>query len=293
MTAPTPAPGILFVVSTPIGNLEDVTLRALRVLRQVSVVAAEDTRRTAGLLAHYDIHTPLESLHEHNEAARVPTLLARLAAGESIALVSDAGTPLVSDPGSSLVAAALDAGHRVEAVPGPSAVLAALVTSGLPAADGFSFLGFAPSRDAERRRWLQAAGAEPRPAVFFEAPHRVRATLDAIATLLGEDRFVIVSRELTKLHETHLRGPVGSVLARIGEPRGEYTVVLAPARHEPPAPLTDAAAWEEFAHLTGPGGLPRRDAVSAIARRHGVPARDVYAAIERAKPLGADKKERP
>jgi len=280
--------GTLYVVSTPIGNLEDISLRALRVLREAAVVAAEDTRRTAKLLAHYEITTPLESLHAHNEHARIPALLARLAAGASVALASDAGTPLVSDPGESFVRAALAAGCRVEAIPGPSAVLAALVVSGLPAAEGFTFLGFAPAREGERRRWLQAAGAEPRPVVFFEAPHRVRETLEAAGALLG-DRNVAVSRELTKIHETHLRGSISAVLAALGEPRGEYTVVLAPAVPERPVPLTDAGAWAEFADLTGPGHLSRRGAVSAIARRHGVPAREVYAAIERAKPDAADK----
>jgi 16S rRNA (cytidine1402-2'-O)-methyltransferase len=280
--------GTLYLVSTPIGNLEDVTLRALRVLREAAVVAAEDTRRTAKLLAHFEIATPLESLHAHNEQARIPALLGRLAAGESVALASDAGTPLVSDPGEHLVRAALAAGHRVEAIPGPSAVLAALVVSGVPLAGGFTFLGFAPGRDGERRRWLRAAGAEPRPVVFFEAPHRVRETLEAVRALLG-DRDVAVSRELTKLHETHLRGSVSAVLSGLGEPRGEYTIVLAPAAPEPTQPLTDGGAWAEFADLTTRGGLPRRDAVSAIARRHGVPARDVYAAIERGKPPAADK----
>jgi 16S rRNA (cytidine1402-2'-O)-methyltransferase len=206
-------PGILHLVATPIGNLEDVTLRALRVLREVSVVAAEDTRRTAGLLAHYDIRTAVESLHEHNEQERIPGLLRRLADGEDVALVSDAGTPLLSDPGARLVRAAIDAGVRVEVVPGPSAMLAALVGSGLPG-ETFTFLGFVPGRDSERRRWLLAAGAEPRTIVFFEAPHRVRATLEAALELLG-DREVVLARELTKLHEEYLRGQITSVLARL------------------------------------------------------------------------------
>jgi len=274
--------GILHLVATPIGNLEDITLRALRVLREVSLVAAEDTRRTAGLLAHFSIRTAVESLHEHNEEARVPELLGRLTRGESIALVSDAGTPLLSDPGARLVRAALAAGVRVEAVPGASAVITALVASGLPA-DSFSFLGFAPARASERRRWLLAAGAEPRTVVFFEAPHRIRETLAEAHALLG-DREVVVARELTKVHEEHLRGPLSTVLARLPEPRGELTVVMAAAPAEPPPrPLDDAGAWEEFRELTAREGLSRRDAVSALARRHALPARDVYAAIERAK----------
>jgi 16S rRNA (cytidine1402-2'-O)-methyltransferase len=274
--------GILHLVATPIGNLEDITLRALRVLRAVSLVAAEDTRRTAGLLAHFSIRTTVESLHEHNEEARIPEFLDRLARGESIALVSDAGTPLVSDPGGRLVRAALAAGHRVEAVPGASAVLTALVGSGLPT-DAFSFLGFVPARPSERRRWLLAAGAEPRTVVFFEAPHRIRHTLAEAHALLG-DREVVVARELTKVHEEHLRGQLSEVLARLPEPRGEFTVVMAAAPAEPPpGPLDDARAWEEFRELTARDGLSRREAVSTLARRHGLPARDVYAAIERAK----------
>jgi 16S rRNA (cytidine1402-2'-O)-methyltransferase len=279
-------PGILHIVATPIGNLEDITLRALRVLREVSLVAAEDTRRTSGLLAHFSIQAPLESLHEHNEDARIPELLDRLNRGESVALVSDAGTPLVSDPGARLVQAALAAGVQVEAVPGPSAVITALVASGLPT-DAFSFLGFVPARAGERRRWLLAAGAEPRTVVFFEAPHRVRETLSEALSLLG-DRQVVVARELTKVHEEHLRGPLSAVLARLLEPRGEFTIVLGPAPTEPPpGPLDDDGAWEEFRQLTAQGNLSRRDAVSTMARRHGLPAREIYAAIERAKSKAA------
>jgi 16S rRNA (cytidine1402-2'-O)-methyltransferase len=275
--------GTLYLVATPIGNLEDVTLRALRVLREADVVAAEDTRRTAGLLAHFEIRTPLESLHEHNEASRLPSLLGRLESGQRIALVSDAGTPLVSDPGAALVRAAIDAGVHVEVVPGPSALLAALVASGLPAGT-FTFLGFAPSRDEERRRWLRAAGAEPRTVVFFDAPHRIRETLAAALAVLG-DRHVAVGRELTKLHEEFLRGRLSEVVPRVAGARGELTVVLAPAPDAdvtPPA-LSDAGAWDAFADLTGRGGTTRRDAVAVLARRYSLPAREIYAAIERGK----------
>ena len=191
-----PMPGTLFVVATPIGNLEDITLRALRTLREVSLIAAEDTRRTARLLSRFDIRTPLVSLHEHNEAAEVPGLLGRLRAGDSIAVTSDAGTPLLSDPGALLVREALASGIRVEAIPGPSAVLTALVSSGLPA-DTFTFLGFPPARGAARQRWLGALAAEQRTVVFFEAPHRVRETVAEVAALLGE-RAVAIARELTK-----------------------------------------------------------------------------------------------
>jgi 16S rRNA (cytidine1402-2'-O)-methyltransferase len=278
-------PGTLFVVATPIGNLEDISLRALRVLREASVVAAEDTRRTAKLLQHFEIDTPQLSLHEHNERWRLKPMLERLSRGELVALVTDAGTPLVSDPGAELVRAVLAAGHRVEVVPGPSAVLAALVGSGL-SAEAFTFLGFPPPREGARRAWLRAAGAEPRTVVFFEAPHRIAETLADLVATLG-DRDIAVGRELTKLHEEMLRGPASDVLARLGAPRGEYTVVVAPPGagelgHTPPA-LDDARAWEEFQALTA-AGARRREAIATIARRYGRPGRDVYAAVERGRP---------
>jgi 16S rRNA (cytidine1402-2'-O)-methyltransferase len=275
-------PGTLFVVATPIGNLEDITLRALRVLREASVVAAEDTRRTARLLGHFEIRTPQLSLHEHNERGRIRPLLDRLAAGERVALVTDAGTPLVSDPGAELVRAVIAEGHRVEVVPGASAVLAALVGSGLPS-ESFSFLGFPPPRRQARRAWLAAAGAEPRTVVFFEAPHRIFDTLTDLVETLG-DREVAVGRELTKLHEEVLRGPAAGVLARLGPPRGEYTVVMAPAPAAEPGEdqpaLDDARAFEEFQALTA-GGSRRREAIATLARRYGRPGREIYAAVER------------
>ena len=280
-------PGILQLVATPIGNLDDITLRALRVLREASVIAAEDTRRTAGLLAHFAIPTPLLSLHEHNEQARTAEVLDRIRRGERVAVVSDAGTPLLSDPGAHLVRATLDAGLPVEAVPGASAVLAALVVSGLNT-DTFTFLGFPPARSADRHRWLRAAGAEPRTIVFFEAPHRVRETLADALTVLG-DREVAVTRELTKLHEEHLRGRLSAVLERLTDPRGEFTVVLAgpPCAEQPTPELDDLAARRAFEELTAQGGLSRREAVAALARRYGRPSREIYAAIERSK-MSAD-----
>lgn len=277
-------PGTLFLVATPIGHLEDITIRALRVLREVSLVAAEDTRRTAGLLSHYGIHTPQVSFHAHTERARTAELLARLRRGESIALVSDAGTPLVSDPGHALVRAAREAGIRVEAVPGPSAILAALVSSGL-AADTFTFLGFPPAGRRQRDRWLAALAAEPRPVVFFEAPHRLQATLAAAAALLG-DRPIAIAREITKIHEEVLVGTAAELAARLREPRGEFTVVVGAPPTEPAAaagPLDEAALWRSFCDLTDCERLTRREAVAALARRHGRPAREIYAALERAR----------
>ena len=192
-------PGTLYVVATPIGNLEDVTLRALRILREVSVIAAEDTRRTARLLQHYSISTPTTSLHKHNEGLRAPVLLARLAAGESVALVSDAGTPVVSDPGADLVAAAHAAGIRVEPIPGPSAAVAALSASGLQA-EQFLFVGFPPIKSKDRKLWFSSLAEQDVTTIVYEAPHRIRQTLSDLLESLG-DRRIAVGRELTKAHE--------------------------------------------------------------------------------------------
>lgn len=273
----------LFLVPTPIGNLDDITRRAVHVLGRVALVAAEDTRRTARLLGHLGLSPETISLHEHNERGKVAVVLARLEAGDDVALVTDAGTPLVSDPGALLVRAARDAGYRVEALPGPSAVLTALVASGL-ASDEFTFLGFVPAKRSLRGPWLRRAASEPRPVVFFEAPHRVRETLEEAARLFGH-REVAIARELTKVHEEVVTGRLADLVGRLGEPRGEYTIVLAP--DSTPAPVAglpaDAELWQEFCGLTGAGGLTRREAVSVLARRYGAAARETYAAIERAR----------
>ena len=217
-------PGTLFVVATPIGNLEDVSARALRVLREVTVIAAEDTRRTAQLLARFAIPTPTTSLHEHNEKKKMAALVERLQRGEAIALVSDAGTPTISDPGLQLIRAAIEAGVRVEPIPGPSAAMAALAVSGLPT-DTFTFLGFPPVKGSERSRWFDEVRAAGRTVVFFEAPHRIRQTLQQLLDALG-DAEIAVGRELTKAHEELVRGPISVVIGSLGEPRGEYTVVV-------------------------------------------------------------------
>jgi len=266
-------------VSTPIGNLEDVTYRAIRVLREVDLIAAEDTRRTARLLGHYGITTRRISLHEHNEARRTAGLLSRLAEGQTLAMVSDAGTPLISDPGRRLARAALDAGFRVEAVPGPSAVLAALVASGLTA-DTFTFVGFPPVRSQHRKQWYAELAREPRPVVFFEAPHRIRASLVDLETVSG-NRTIAVCREMTKAHEELVIGPIHDVLIALQEPRGEFTVVLARgdvpgAKPEMPSPTE---LLEEFGHLTE-AGLSRRASIRSLAAKYDVSSRLVYRAIE-------------
>lgn len=220
--------GTLFVVSTPIGNLEDVTFRAIRILREADLIAAEDTRVTKVLLARYDIERPLVSVHEHNEAAKVESLLADLRAGKKIALVTDAGTPVLSDPGFRLVRAAREAGAHVEVIPGPSAITAAVAGAGLPA-EGFAFVGFPPRRGAERERWARRALALPTAVVFFESPHRVVDTLADLAAI-APAREAAVCRELTKMHEEFVRAPLASLAREMAERdrvRGEVTVVIA------------------------------------------------------------------
>ena len=225
--------GRLQVVATPIGNLADLSERAREALAGADVIAAEDTRHTAALLKAAGIVKPLLSLHEHNESRRVPALLARLALGERVALVSDAGTPLLSDPGYDLVRAAAAAGFEVSVVPGPSAITAALAVAGLPT-DRFCFEGFLPARERERRAALGALAHEPRTLVFFEAPHRIAAALEDMAVVLGAEREAVVARELTKAHETIYRGTLRELAVRAAAEanfaRGELTLVVRGAR---------------------------------------------------------------
>jgi 16S rRNA (cytidine1402-2'-O)-methyltransferase len=265
--------GVLYVVATPIGNLEDVTLRALRVLREVDLVAAEDTRRTRKLLSAHGIARPVASYYDAVERERAPAMVERLRAGASIALVSDAGTPRIADPGYHLVRGALAAGIPVVPVPGPSAVTALVSVAGFPA-ERFVFEGFLPTRPGPRAARLAALAHEPRALVFFEAPGRLPAFLAAAAAALG-DREAVVARELTKRYEEILRGTLGELGHRLAGPvRGEVTIVIAGAAEERPAvPAEDLDAQIRAARAAGQG---LRDLSAEIARRTGLPRREVY-----------------
>jgi 16S rRNA (cytidine1402-2'-O)-methyltransferase len=275
--------GSLFVVSTPIGNLDDITVRALHTLKTVGLVAAEDTRRTGLLLRHFGISTPTTSLHAHNEAGKLPMLLRQLADGVDVALVSDAGTPLVADPGQRLIARAVTEGIRVIPIPGASAVLAALTASGYPA-DEFVFAGFAPSRSRDRNEWLRRLLDEPRTVVFFEAPHRIRKTLAEAGSVFG-DRPITIARELTKLHEqvVHTTARAAQNL-EIAE-RGEFTLILAPYSRPGVAAqdVDEAEISSYFYQITESGTLSRREAVARTALKFGLSTNDVYARVERSK----------
>jgi 16S rRNA (cytidine1402-2'-O)-methyltransferase len=270
----------LFVVATPIGNLNDVSERARRVLASVDRVLAEDTRHTGRLLQHLEIQRPLTSLHAHNEASRVEQVVRWLSEGQSLALVSDAGTPLVSDPGSRLVHAIREAGYRVTPIPGPSAVLAALVGSGLPM-DRFSFLGFPARSGADRRRTLAMIAEGPMTTVLFESPERLVALLTDLQDLCADDREVCVARELTKRFETFTTGPISEVIQTYrDEPaRGEVTVVVAPA--PPPDPEAELGEAERLARqLLAQGRAPSRTA-REVARQTGVSRNQAYELVQR------------
>jgi 16S rRNA (cytidine1402-2'-O)-methyltransferase len=276
--------GTLYVVATPIGNLEDITLRALRILREASIIAAEDTRRTAKLLHHYSISTRTISFHEHNTRGRVPELLERLKTGQSVALVSDAGTPVLSDPGLELIRACIAAEVPVEPVPGPSAPLAALVASGFQA-EPLTVLGFAPSKANDRTNWLSGVAQIEHTVVFFETPHRIESTLRAAATVLG-NRPLMVGRELTKAHQEFVRGSAIELGQRPIVAKGEFTVVVGPAPQTVvrTADKLDAETLVgEFRQLTESETVTRRQAISELARRHGRSSREIYATLESSK----------
>jgi len=277
-------PGTLYVVATPIGNLEDITLRALRVLKEADLIAAEDTRVTRKLLAHFDIHTPLTSYHQHTEARKAEWIVSQVAEGRRVALVSDAGTPGISDPGHELIAACIEAGLDVVVIPGPSAALAALVLSGLPTRR-FAFEGFLPRHAGERRAALEALRGEERTLIFYEAPSRAVATLQAIHDALG-DRHIAVAREITKKFEEVVRGSVGEALAHFREhrPQGEFVLVVAGAAPgEAAPPPGDETPPEDAVAALVESGMSERDAIRAIAAERSLPRKSVYAAWLRRK----------
>jgi 16S rRNA (cytidine1402-2'-O)-methyltransferase len=266
-------PGIIYIVATPIGNLEDITLRALRVLKEVAVVAAEDTRHTQILLSHYDIHTPLTSYHEHNEKTKSQELVTRLARGQNVALVSDAGTPAISDPGFRLVVRAIRAGVRIIPVPGASALTAVLSASGLPT-DRFVFEGFLPARKTQRRERLQTLRDETRTLIFFEAPHRLKDTLGDIRELLG-NREAVLAREVSKIHEEFLRGPVSELVRALGSDaiRGEVTLIISGSSGLPG--VSEDRLKAEILELKGKG-LRVKEIAEVLGEKFGYPKKDIY-----------------
>jgi len=265
-------PGTLYVVATPIGNLEDITYRAVRILGEVDLVAAEDTRHTRKLFARFGIRKPLISYHDHNERQRQDELVERLQAGEDVALVSDAGTPCIADPGYRLVAACRIAGIPVVPIPGPSALIAALSAAGV-GTDRFAFEGYLPSRAKARADLFRQLSGEQRTLVFYETPHRLAATLADMIAILGGDRQLVVARELTKLYEEFFRGTEAEAASRFErEPaRGELVLIVPPGGEGPRLTMRDA-----LRKLLNEDEMPRRDAVKLIAREYGVPSSDVY-----------------
>jgi 16S rRNA (cytidine1402-2'-O)-methyltransferase len=266
-------PGILYLIATPIGNLEDITLRALRILREeVALIACEDTRQTQKLLHHFEIRKPAIACHEHNERTRAQEIVDILQRGDSVALVSDAGTPLISDPGYRVVSAVIEAGLTVVPLPGASAALAALAASGLPTNE-FRFVGFLPPKQTARRKLLAALADEMTTLILYESPHRILESLQDITAEMGK-RPVVLGRELTKLHEEFLRGSaaeIHAILTARDSVKGEITLVIGPAAVE----LSNADPLEEIAQLEAQG-ISRMDAIKTAAKRLGLPKREVY-----------------
>jgi 16S rRNA (cytidine1402-2'-O)-methyltransferase len=267
--------GVLYVVATPIGNREDITLRALNILREVDLVAAEDTRKSGKLLAHYRIKNRLISFHEHNEKARTPQLIGKLLAGTTIALVSNAGTPSVSDPGYRLIKAAIANKITVTPIPGVSAAIAAMSVSGLPT-DSFVFVGFVPKKKGKRLKYLTELGAEPRPLIFYESPQRILSLMEEIISCIG-DRNAILAREMTKLHEEFVRGTVSKILKTIrARPavRGECTLVVAGAEASEQVDAETVKTEIKEALQNGQDGLS--EIARTIAKKYGLPKSEVY-----------------
>lgn len=280
-----PGAGTLYLVGTPIGNMEDITLRALRILKEVDLVACEDTRHTVQLLDHYGIEKLTVSYHEHNELTRAAELILHLEKGENVAMVSDAGMPGVSDPGYRLIALAVRHHIKIVPVPGASAFLSALVASGLPT-DSFRFSGFLPAKQGARRTVLEAIRDSPRTQIFYEAPHRILETLEDIVELLGPERHVVVAREVTKLHEEFLRGSAEDVLATLNrrvEVKGEITLLI--GKHdgtEHPQP-DGKTVGKRVRELMSGDSLDEKAALKQAAKEFGVSKSEAYRELQRVK----------
>ncbi|CEJ46293.1 16S rRNA (cytidine(1402)-2'-O)-methyltransferase [Umezakia ovalisporum] len=270
-----PKPGTLYVVGTPIGNLEDITFRAVRILQTVNLIAAEDTRHTGKLLQHFEIKTPQISYHEHNRQSRIPELLEYMGNGQAIALVSDAGMPGISDPGYELVKACVDAGLPVVPIPGASAAITALSGAGLPT-DKFVFEGFLPAKGQKRREYLEFLQGESRTLIFYESPHRLRESLQDLATVWGGERQIVLARELTKIYEEFWRGTIAEAIAYYSqrEPQGEYTLVVAGIPPHQPQ-LTEEQLKAELVQLISQG-ISRSQASRQLAKITSLPRRQLY-----------------
>ncbi|BAY25546.1 uroporphyrin-III C/tetrapyrrole methyltransferase [Calothrix sp. NIES-2100] len=270
-----PKPGTLYVVGTPIGNLEDITFRAVRILQNVDLIAAEDTRHTGKLLQHFQIQTGQISYHEHNRSSRIPELIEHLTNGKAIALVSDAGMPGISDPGYELVSACVEAGITVVPIPGASAAITALSASGLPT-DRFVFEGFLCAKTQQRREYLESLQTESRTLIFYESPHRLRDTLQDLGEALGSDRQIVLARELTKFYEEFWRGTIAEAIADYNqrEPQGEYTLVVAGTPPSKPQ-LTEAELKAELEQIMRQG-ISRSQASRQLAKLTSLSRRHLY-----------------
>jgi 16S rRNA (cytidine1402-2'-O)-methyltransferase len=266
--------GTLYIVATPIGNLEDITLRAIRVLKEADLIAAEDTRHTRHLLDRYEIATQLTSYHDHNKEEKAPVLVARMLEGKNVALVSDAGTPGISDPGYFLINLAIDQNIPVAPIPGATAAIAALSISGLPT-DRFVFEGFLPAKHIARIKRLEELSQEERTLVFYEAPHKIIRAVEDMLQVLG-DRHAVITRELTKIHEESIRGTLSEILKRLheGSIKGEFTVIVHGASAEPPT--QDIDTTEYLKNLMLHRGMNKKDAIATAAEELGLPKKEVY-----------------
>ena len=281
---PSPGPA-LYLVATPIGNLEDITLRALRVLKEVDLIACEDTRQTQKLLSHYSIQTRTVSYHEHNEMTKAAELVVDLEGGAKIALVTDAGMPGISDPGFRLIALAIRHHVPVIPIPGASAFLAALVASGLPT-DSFRFSGFLPAKSGQRRKLLESVRESPRTQVFYEAPHRLLETLADVVEVMGAERHVVVAREVTKLHEEFLRGRTADVLDQLkgrGEVKGEITLLIAKAESPEPKAETRETVAERVKQIMSHEKVDEKAALKKVAKERGIGKSEAYRELQRGK----------